>query len=77
MRLAQLTHHSRDIIEVVDRACEVASVIADHHEVGGVAGEASSGQVVPTAQAGDVAARARLGGIGIVESFIAYAFSSC
>lgn len=71
-----MTDHCCDVIEVVDRAFDVAGVLADHHEVCGVAGEASCGQVVPAAQTGDVAARTRLGRVGIIVSLITFAFSS-
>lgn len=47
MILAQLADHEGDIVEKVDGAVLVASILASHHEIGGVAREAGGREVVP------------------------------
>lgn len=68
--------HGRDIVEVVDRTVDVTGILAFHHEIGGIAGETSSGKVIPATQTGYVAIRTRLCCICVIVPFVAVAFSS-
>lgn len=43
MILAKLAVHGGDIVKIIGRAVNIASILAHHHEISCIAGEASGG----------------------------------